>query len=112
MDGIKPKAKEDNSKMSQGKIAIRLASVPDFALNEYHQKQIEHYSRFTELVYKALSMDSVDSFLKELVDIIGINEVEIRVMRLPSYKSKIFGISKKENSLNNNYMVVHGKRNL
>jgi len=95
MDGIKPKAKEASSKMSKGKITIRLASVPNFALNEYHQKQVEYYSRFTELVYKALSMDSVDSFLKELIEILGISEVEVRVMRLPSYRSKILGISKK-----------------
>lgn len=81
--------------MSNGKITIRLASVPNFALNEYHQKQIEYYSRFTELVYKALSIDSVNSFLKELIETLGINEVEVRIMRLPSYKSKIFGISKK-----------------
>lgn len=81
--------------MSNGKITIRLASVPNFALNEYHQKQIEYYTRFTELVYKALSINSVDSFLKELVDNLGISEVEVRIMRLPSYKSKIFGISKK-----------------
>lgn len=95
MDGIKPKAKEDSSKMNNGKITIRLASVPNFALNEYHQKQIEYYSRFTELVYKALSMDSVDSFLKELIENLYISEVEVRIMRLPSHKSKIFGISKK-----------------
>jgi hypothetical protein len=81
--------------MSNGKITVRLASVPNFAQDEYHQKQIEYYSRFTELVYKALSIDSVDCFLKELVDILGIREVEVRIMRLPSYKSKMFGISKK-----------------
>jgi len=82
--------------MSNGKITIRLASVPNFAPNEYHQKQIEHYSKFTELVYKALSMDSVENFLGELVEIHGIGEeFEVRIMRLPSYKSKIIGISKK-----------------
>lgn len=89
------KPKKIVQKMSKGKITIRLASVPNFALNEYHQKQIEYYSRFTELVYKALSMDSVDSFLKELSEFLGISEVEVRVMRLPSYRSKILGISKK-----------------
>ncbi len=93
--GLNRKSKEDNSKMSKEKITIRLASVPNFALNEYHQKQIEYYSRFTELVYKALSMASVDSFLKELGEILHISEVEIRIMRLPSYKSKILGVSKK-----------------
>lgn len=81
--------------MSNGKITIRLASVPNFALNEYHQKQIENYSKFTELMYKALSMNSVGSFLTELIEKLGISEVEVRIMRLPSYKSKIFGISKK-----------------
>jgi len=95
MDRIKPKAKEAGSKMSKGKITIRLASVPNFAPSKYHQKQIEHYSRFTELVYKALSLDSVDSFLKGLIETLGISEVEVRVMRLPSYKSKIFCIGKK-----------------
>lgn len=71
MDGIEPKAKA-SSKMSKGKITIRLASFPNFASNEYHQKQVEYYSRFTELVYKALGMDSVDSFLKELIEILGL----------------------------------------
>jgi len=93
--GLNRKPKKIIQKMSKGQITIRLASVPNFALNEYHQKQIEHYSRFTELVYKALSMDSVDSFLDEIIVTLGISEVEVRIMRLPSYKSKIFGISRK-----------------
>jgi len=42
-----------------------------------------------------LSLKSVDSFLEELVDILGTGEVEVRVMRLPSYRSKIYGITKK-----------------
>ncbi len=80
--------------MSNSKITIRLASVPNFAPNDY-QKQIEHYSKFTELVYRALNTDSVNDFLKELIGILGIDEVQIRIMRLPSYKSYILGVTKK-----------------
>jgi len=42
----------------------------------------------TELVYKALNLDSVHSFIKELAERFSINkEIEVRIMRLPSYRS-------------------------
>ena len=42
----------------------------------------------TELVYKALNLDSVHSFIKELAERLSINkEIEVRIMRLPSYRS-------------------------
>lgn len=81
--------------MSDGKFKIRLASLPYSAADEYHPQQIEYYSRFTELVYEALRMDSVNSFFKEFIGNLSIGEVEIRIMRLPSYKSRIFGVSRK-----------------
>ncbi len=86
---------EKETTIGNDKIVIRLASVPNFAPNEYHQKQIEYYSKFTELVYKSLSMKPICGFLQELTKNLGIGEVEIRIMRLPSYKSKVFGISNK-----------------
>lgn len=81
--------------MSNEKITLRLASFPNFGLDEYHQKQIGYYSKFTELTYDALRLDSVDSFLKELIESLEVSEIEVRIMRLPSYKSKIFGINNK-----------------
>ena len=50
----------------------------------------------TELVYKALNLNSVRNFIKELIERLSINEdVQIRINRLPSYKSKIFRVTKK-----------------
>ncbi|MCW4003259.1 MAG: hypothetical protein NWE95_05020 [Candidatus Bathyarchaeota archaeon] len=94
------------AKIGNDKITIRLAAIPDFALNEYHQEQIEYYSKFTELVYRALSIDSVSVFLQELIKNLGINEVEIRIMRLPSFKSKIVGITVKGRILDHQ---LHGR---
>ncbi len=90
MDEIWKEAKNVNDK-----IAIRLASVPNFALNVYHPKQVEYYSKFTELIYKALNVDSVCGFLQELTKNLSSDKIEIRVMRLPSNRSKIFGITTK-----------------
>jgi len=82
--------------MNNGKITIRLAPIPNFAIEEYQQDQIEYYAKITELVYKALNLNSVGDFLKELIEILGIGKVvEVRIMRLPSYKSKILGTSAK-----------------
>jgi len=82
--------------MNTGKITIRLAPIPDFAKDEYHPNQIEYYAKITELVYRAFGLDAVSDFLRELVDILRMNEdIEVRITRLPSYKSKIFGIDKK-----------------
>jgi hypothetical protein len=82
--------------MNTGKITIRLAPIPSFAKDEYHPDQIEYYAKITELVHKALNLDSVRDFLNELIEIRGISEdVEVRIMRLSSYKSKILGIDKK-----------------
>jgi len=58
--------------------------------------QIKFYEKMTELVYKALNLDSVHSFIKELAERFSINkEIEVRIMRLPSYKSKIIGVTRK-----------------
>ena len=82
--------------MDNRKITIRLAPIPNFAKDEYHPNQIDYYAKITELVYKAFNLDAVSDFLTELIEILRMSEdVEIRIMRLPSYKSKISGIDKR-----------------
>ncbi|RJS83385.1 hypothetical protein CW709_01275, partial [Candidatus Bathyarchaeota archaeon] len=77
-------------------VKVRLASVPNFAEKEYHPDQIKFYEKMTELIYRALTLDSVYNFIKDLVQRLSIKgEIEIRVMRLPSYKSRIIGITNK-----------------
>jgi len=76
-------------------VKVRLALVPEFAEREYHPTQIKFYEKMTELVYKALNLNSVRNFVKELTERLSINEdVEVRIMRLPSYKSRIVGVTK------------------
>ena len=77
-------------------VKFRLAAVPNFAGYEYHSHQIKFYEKTAELVYKALNLNSVHSFIKELAERLSINkEIEVRIMQLPSYKSRIIGITKK-----------------
>jgi hypothetical protein len=82
--------------MNDRKITFRLASIPIFAKNEYHPNQVEYYAKITELVYRAFGLDAVSDFLRELVEILRMSQsVDVRIMRLPSHKSKILGIDKK-----------------
>lgn len=93
--------------MKTGKITIRLAPIPDFAEDEYNPGQIECYAKMAELVYRALNLDSISDFLKEFVAILNIREdVEVRIMRLPSYRSKIFGMDNKGKILDEQ---LHGR---
>lgn len=79
-----------------GEIKVRLASIPNFAKDEYHPDQIKFYRKISELMHKALNLDPVCNFIKELVEFGNIRkDIELRIMRLPSWKSKIFGIDKK-----------------
>lgn len=93
--------------MGLGRITIRLAPVPDFAKDEYSPSQIEFYAKITDLVYRALNLGSVRDFLKELVVTLDIRKnIEVRIMRLPSYRSKILGINKKGRILDEQ---LHGR---
>ena len=93
--------------MGLGRITIRLAPVPDFAKDEYSPSQIEFYAKITDLVYRALTLDSFNDFLKELVVTLNIRkDIEVRIMRLPSYRSKILGINKKGKILDEQ---LHGR---
>lgn len=93
--------------MELARITIRLAPVPDFAKDEYSPSQIEFYAKITDLVYRALNLDSFADFLKELVVTLNIRkDIEIRIMRLPSYRSKMVGINKKGKILDEQ---LHGR---
>ena len=93
--------------MELGRITIRLAPVPDFAKDEYSPSQIEFYAKITDLIYRALNLDSVSDFLKELVVTLNIGkDIEVRIMRLPSYRSRILGIDKKGRILDEQ---LHGR---
>ena len=62
-------------------VKFRLAAVPNFAEYEYHPHQIKFYEKMTELVYKALNLDSVHNFIKELAERLSTNkEIEVRIM--------------------------------
>ena len=83
-----------------GKIKIRLADVPLFAKDEYHPDQVKFYAKITELMYKALNLGSIYNFIEEFVTQLGIKEdIEIRIMRLPSHKSRIVAIDLEKGKL-------------
>jgi len=93
--------------MELGRIRIRLAPIPDFAKVEYSPSQIEFYARLTDLVYRAMNLDSVSNFLKELVVTLDIRkDIEVRIMRLPAHRSRILGIDKKGKILDEQ---LHGR---
>lgn len=79
-----------------GEVKARLASIPNFVKKEYHPDQIKFYEKMSALMYKTLNLDSVCNFLKNLVGFLKIRKgIELRIMRVPSWKSRIFGINKK-----------------
>lgn len=71
-----------------GKILIKLADVPNFAREEYHPDQVRIYAEFTKLTFQALNLPSIRQFMEQLADSLNLRSVEVRVMRLPSWKSK------------------------
>ena len=78
------------------RVRIRLASIPNFADKEYHHDQIKFYAKMTELIYKALIMNSIRSFINEVIRCLNIKEdIELRVMRLPSRRSRVIGINER-----------------
>jgi len=74
--------------MKSSSLHIRLASVPRFCENEYHPTQVKLYSEFTRLVFQALTLPSVSRFIRQLTESLGLGRIEIRIMRLPSRRSR------------------------
>lgn len=77
---------------------IRLAAVPHFANREYHPDQVAFYSKFTDLVFKALKLPSVSKFLEGFAEEICLGNVEVRISRMPSSRSRVY-LSKSEGGL-------------
>jgi hypothetical protein len=71
------------------RIIIKLPDVPKHLKLEYHPDQVALYSKFTELTFNALALPSVNEFLENLSSILGLEKIEVLVMRLPARRSKI-----------------------
>jgi hypothetical protein len=85
---------EGGFESAMGRVSIRLAKVPDFALDEYHPDQVTFYSKLTELVFKAFNLPSTSQFMEELAGKLSLGNVEVQVLRMPSAKSRVWLESK------------------
>jgi len=70
------------------RVTITLAEIPRLLKQEYHPDQVALYSKFTELMYKALNLPSVSAFTEKLAAELDIKTVEVLVNRLPARRSK------------------------
>ena len=71
--------------------ALKLAQVPKFALDEFHPSQVEYYAKYSKLMYRILGIKSVSVFIEAITKKENIEKdkvKEIKVMRLPSFRSK------------------------
>ena len=62
-------------------VTIRLASLPKSAMDKYHPDQLALYSKFSELMFKALNLPSVIKFMEGLAEALGLEYVEVLVNR-------------------------------
>ena len=69
------------------RVNIRLAKIPRFSKDEYHQDQVELYSKLTEFIFRALSLPSVREFMEDLAEALGLERVQVVVNRLPASRS-------------------------
>jgi len=70
---------------------LKLAQIPKFALNEFHQTQVEYYTKYSELMYRILGIKSVPVFIEAIMKTENIEKdkvKEIKVMRLPAFRSR------------------------
>ena len=75
--------------MLMGRVMIRLADVPHFAKEEYHVDQVVLYSKFTELMFKALNLPSTAEFMDWLAGDLKVESVKVRVLRMPHTRSRV-----------------------
>jgi hypothetical protein len=54
----------------------------------YHPDQVALYFKLTELTFKAQNLPSVFEFTKKLAESPGIEKVDVRVLRMPSPRSR------------------------
>lgn len=70
---------------------LKLAQIPKFALNEFHQTQVEYYAKYSKLMYRILGIKSVPVFIEAIMKTENIEKdqvTEIKVMRLPAFRSR------------------------
>ena len=67
-----------------GRVTFRLAKLPNFAGRVFHPEQVTLYSRFTELTFKALTLPSAVEFMEQLAENLGLEDVQVRVLRMPA----------------------------
>lgn len=77
------------------RLNIWLASKSKYAKAIYHPDQVALYFKFTELTFKALNLPSVSEFTEKLAASLGIEKVDVRILRMPSPRSR-FKLEEKE----------------
>lgn len=77
------------------RLNIWLASKSKYAKAPYHSDQVALYFKFTELTFKALNLPSVSQFTEKLAESLGIKKVDVRILRMPSPRSR-FELEEKE----------------
>jgi len=77
------------------RLNIWLASKSKYAKAPYHPDQVAFYFKFTELTFKALNLPSVSEFTEKLAESLGIEKVDVRMLRMPSPRSR-FGLDERE----------------
>jgi len=70
------------------RLNIWLALKSKYAKAPYHPDQVALYFKFTELTFKALNLPSVSEFMEKLAESLGIEKVDVRVLRMPSPRSR------------------------
>jgi hypothetical protein len=90
------------------RVNIWLASKSKYAKPPYHPDQIALYFKFTELTFKALNLPSVTEFMKKLAESLGVENMDIRMLRMPSLRSRI-NREEKEGKLKLVLEQLHGR---
>jgi hypothetical protein len=79
----------------RGRVNIWLASKSKYAKAPYHPSQVALYFKFTELIFKALKLPSIAEFMEKLAESLGVEKMDVRMLRMPSPRSR-FILEEKE----------------
>jgi len=90
------------------RLNIWLASKSKYAKAPYHPDQVALYFKLTELTFKALNLPSVSEFTEKLVESLGIEKVDVRVLRMPSPRSR-FELEEKEGKTSIAWAELRGR---
>ena len=74
------------------RVKIRLADVPDFAWKEYHEDQVRVYTKLTEFAFEALKIPLIREWLEYFAGELDIQNVEVRLNRLPHHEAKLLPV--------------------